>query len=102
VLGSAQIRRVEVPLAVGGGVLLGDSTNAAFTDQSLPVNLDLSAFDWHAFRLFAAESLNDLRPENGYIRTEMNSLTMRAVPEPATLAFLGIGVAGLAFTRRRK
>jgi len=88
--------------ALGGGVLLGDSTRSAFTDQSLPVNFDLSKFDWHAFRLFAATSLNDLRPENGYLVIDMNSLTMRAAPEPTTLALLGLGLAGLAASHRRK
>ena len=81
--------------------LLGDSTNAAFTDQNLPINLDLSAFDWRQFKLFGGEA-EQIDPSQGYILIELNSLTKRSAPEPGTLALLGLGLAGLAASRQRK
>jgi len=86
--------------ALIAGINLGADT--LFNNESLPPSLDFAAFTWHAVRLFPQLPNQGSNPDDGYLRVELTSLTLRAVPEPDTLALLGLGLAGLGLTRRRK
>lgn len=79
------------------GINLG-GLSTLLNDQNLPNSLDFSQMTWHAVRLTPGAA----SPSDGYLRIELTSLTLRAVPEPGTLALLGLGLAGLAVTRIRK
>jgi hypothetical protein len=105
------------PIAVDGnvadwGISVGDGNTS---------NLSAPAVSGAAFFAFAREDQNDLAGDSGYLGPNYggqnydvepscgndvllvhDDIPSARVPEPATLAALGIGNIGLAFSRRRK
>jgi hypothetical protein len=76
------------------GIDFQDTTAVFLPDDGLPSTLlPFSSFDIRSGFIQNTDTLD-------LIRFDVVSLT--AVPEPATLALFGIGVAALGFARRRK
>ncbi len=65
-----------------------DDTGTLFTDNNLPDSVDLHRFASVSGLIYADESANLM-------------YTLATVPEPATLAILGVGVAAMIRLRRR-
>jgi hypothetical protein len=80
--------------STGTSLVIGDTGWVSAT-------ADLSAFAGSSVRIYFFESI----PESftGPAQLEIDAVSLRTqVPEPATLALLGLGFAGLGFVRRRK
>lgn len=71
-------------------------------DLTAYVNASLAAGKFFAARLEATVAPGNLRSYyGGQFQTPSMDAVARAVPEPATFALLGFGLAGIAFARRR-
>lgn len=77
-----------------------------FTDLAASgIGLTLDAFasaDLSSFRASAMTSVVEDPNFNWLLRTTGDTLSITRVPEPGALALFAIGLAGLAFARRRK
>ncbi len=74
------------PLGVSGATVDGSSTLAGFDNSRVTLTGDAIELNW-----------NGLSYHNGTVL----SLSFTPVPEPASLALLAVGLAGIGFARRR-
>lgn len=83
--------------------LVDDNLNALNSDSLLLTPPPLSAFTRTDGTLTSREDdpYGGLGIYRYWIDYDLTSLTMRSVPEPATLALLGAGLVGLGFARRK-
>lgn len=79
-------------------VSLGDPTATALANTSLPTSLSLT--DFATRDLFIRTDLDRAAGQLWSISGRLTSLTFTVVPEPGTALLIGLGVAGLAATRR--
>jgi hypothetical protein len=117
-VGLAEIQQDDVPLAdryalvgrnpvgsslIGGLAISGisfrldDTTGTAISDALvLLTNPSLSSFTGETFFIFFGD------PTTQDFEAVTGTLTSLGAPEPGTLALLGIGIAGLAWRRRKQ
>jgi PEP-CTERM motif len=92
--GSSQIDGLDITLI---GFRLDDTTGTAISDALvLLTNPTLSSFTSNSLLLFFGTSTDPVRE---VVSGELSSLS---VPEPATLALVGLGLAGISYQRRRQ
>lgn len=95
--GSSQIDGLDISSI---GFRLDDTSGTAISDALVLVtNPTLADFTSNTFQLFFGS------PTGGrfeVVNGTMSNLSERTVPEPAALALLGIGLAGITYRRRRQ
>ena len=96
--GSSQIDGLDISSI---GFRLDDTSGTAISDALvLLTNPMLADFTGNTFLLFFGSPIGGGRFE--VVTGTMSNLAERTVPEPATLALLGIGLAGITYQRRRQ
>lgn len=96
-VGSSQIGGLNISMF---GFRLDDTTGTAISNATtLLTNPSLSNFTSNTFLIFFGEFTD---PNFTVVSGSLSNLSEQAVPEPATLALLGVGFIGLGFSRRRR
>jgi hypothetical protein len=83
----------------GGGTISQTVALDGIKDGTGPlVDFETFTFDgqWNRLTMFT------IAAHNPYLNPGLDNLVLRTTPEPSVLALLGLGLAGLAFARRRK
>ena len=97
---SGQPVEFDIPNSIGDGVMPGQSALFSFT--SAPRYITNSTGWFHTWQNDSQTYIMDYSSFEGAIGPEVPDVLRPTIPEPATIALFGIGLAGLGFSRRRK
>ena len=81
------------------GTTMFDAMNGATIVESFSASTDVIAGTFYGFENIVFDSIRINSPSNGAM--EMDNLQISAVPEPTTVALLGLGLLGFAASRRK-